>query len=241
MGYDWINLGGDVEAQGLVNLAPIPGWLECIIDKLDQEKITAKRCNHFLINEYRGAIGIMPHTDGPLYHPYVSVISLGSPILFKFYADIDAFYGEDPEEVLLVESGSLFIFEKDMYFKRLHSINEIAFESFAAELSISQDLQTSKWRVEVVGSKILNLKHTTLFKSLISPRLKELTGLNSKDEAQEKLMKELNTQKVDCYTLDVALSRKPGETEDRLILIVGWARDLRVSLTVRYVKVAGDN
>jgi 2OG-Fe(II) oxygenase superfamily len=222
----------------LTNIAPIPGWLSCIIDKLDQEKITEKRCNHFLINEYKGAIGIMPHTDGPLYHPYVSIVSLGCPILFKFFADIDAFYSEDAEEVLLVEDGSLFIFEKDMYHKRLHSINEIAFESFAVDLALVQNPQDSKWSIEAAKSKIVNFKNTSLYLNHIAPKFAELAGFNSKDMAIECLMKELNTKHHVCYTFDIASSRKPGEDEDTLMLIVGWARDLRVSLTVRYVKLS---
>ena len=80
-----------MEAGGLTNISPIPGWLTSIIEKLEKEQITEKRCNHFLINEYKGSVGIMPHTDGPLYHPFVSIISLGCPILFKFYDCFDSF------------------------------------------------------------------------------------------------------------------------------------------------------
>ena len=230
--------GGDVEARGLANITAIPEWLTCIIDKLDREKITEKRCNHFLINEYKGPIGIMPHTDGPLYHPYVSILSLGSPILFKFYADIDAYYAEDPNEVLLVENGSLFIFEKLFYDQRLHSINEIGFESFAIPLKLTQNTKTSKWSISMGDSPILNFKFTRLYQKSILPLVETLTDFDSEALALENLMKLLNSKKVETYTFDVTFNKKPGEEKESPVLVVGWARELRVSLTVRYIKPA---
>lgn len=224
-----------MEAKGLTNISPIPNWLTCIIDKLDREKITEKRCNHFLINEYKGPIGIMPHTDGPLYHPYVSILSLGSPILFKFYADIDAYYAEDPNEVLLVESGSLFIFEKQFYDRRLHAINEIGFESFAVNLSIDQNPATRKWDVRVVDSPIINFKLTSLYAKQVEPVIATLKDFASEAEATEALMAALNSKPMDVYTFDITFRKAPGEDKEKPSLIIGWARELRVSLTVRYV------
>ena len=32
-------------------------------------------------------VGIMPHTDGPLYFPFVAIVSLGSHCLFNFFKD----------------------------------------------------------------------------------------------------------------------------------------------------------
>ena len=57
----------------------------------DRTAVTQKeyKTNHYLINSYEGSVGIMPHTDGPLYHPYVTVISLGSPILFKIFRETE--------------------------------------------------------------------------------------------------------------------------------------------------------
>jgi hypothetical protein len=40
--------------------------------------------NHILLNEYRDGQGIGPHKDGPLYHPMVAVLSLGSPADIHF-------------------------------------------------------------------------------------------------------------------------------------------------------------
>lgn len=179
----------------------------------------------------------MPHTDGPLYHPYVSILSLGSPILFKFYSDIEAFYSDDPNEVLLVENGSLFIFEKDFYHKRLHAINEIALESFAVELKIEKGLE-GNWTAEAHSSKILNFKNSSLYKNIIQPKLKELDKSSTKDQLIEELMKSLNCKKISCFTFDITSMKKPGENEETMMLIVSWTRELRVSLTVRFVKPA---
>ena len=37
-----------------------------------------QRPNHVIMNEYLPGQGIMPHEDGPSYHPVVATISLGS-------------------------------------------------------------------------------------------------------------------------------------------------------------------
>lgn len=221
-----------------MNITPIPDWLNCIIEKLNREQITEKKCNHFLINEYKGPIGIMPHTDGPLYHPYVSILSLGSPILFKFYADIDAYYAEDPNEVLLVESGSLFIFSKMFYDGRLHAINEIGFESFAVNLKVAKEAASSKWKIEIGDCQILNFKFSSIYHKHIVPSIAKLESFDCEQEAIEGLMKELNSKKVEVFTFDVTFRKPPGQDKEEPVLVVGWARELRVSLTVRYVKPA---
>jgi len=39
----------------------------------------------FLVNEYQSGQGIMAHQDGPLYHPCVAIVSLGSTCVMNFY------------------------------------------------------------------------------------------------------------------------------------------------------------
>ncbi len=41
--------------------------------------------NHVLVNAYLPGEGIMPHEDGPLYHPAVCILSLGSPAILRFW------------------------------------------------------------------------------------------------------------------------------------------------------------
>lgn len=64
----------------------------------------------------------MPHTDGPLYHPYVTVVSIGNPILFKIYKDMEKFTADDEAASIIVESGSLLIFTSAYYHDYLHAI-----------------------------------------------------------------------------------------------------------------------
>ena len=37
------------------------------------------------MNEYYPGDGIMPHTDGPAYFPYVCILSLESPLILSFW------------------------------------------------------------------------------------------------------------------------------------------------------------
>ena len=52
-------------------------------DKLKKPKLA----NHVLLNEYLAGQGIMPHLDGPMFHPTISTISLGSTAVIKFYKE----------------------------------------------------------------------------------------------------------------------------------------------------------
>ncbi|KAG2431207.1 hypothetical protein HXX76_009735 [Chlamydomonas incerta] len=40
--------------------------------------------NHVLVNSYMPGEGIMPHEDGPAYHPAVAILSLGGPAVLRF-------------------------------------------------------------------------------------------------------------------------------------------------------------
>lgn len=41
--------------------------------------------NHVLVNEYEPKVGILAHTDGPLYFPYTIVVSINSFCILEFY------------------------------------------------------------------------------------------------------------------------------------------------------------
>ncbi|CAD7932928.1 unnamed protein product [Amoebophrya sp. A120] len=113
---------------------------------------SAAHCpNHLLINCYQPGDGIMPHQDGPLYHPIVAILSLKSQIVFDFIADAEQDGGaeankdegvqlEDNAEVdvhdpaatsitkskttsLCLPRRSLLIFEKEAYEKCKHGIS----------------------------------------------------------------------------------------------------------------------
>lgn len=46
--------------------------------------------NHCLVNEYLNGQGILPHEDGPAYHPVVATVSLASSAVLDFYPKGDA-------------------------------------------------------------------------------------------------------------------------------------------------------
>ena len=87
--------------------------------------------NHVLLNEYLPGQGIMPHLDGPMFHPTISTISLGSTTILNFYREA----GEDERESLqfadrletslFVQPRSLLVLKDDMYHRYLHGIEEI--------------------------------------------------------------------------------------------------------------------
>ncbi|TBU31025.1 hypothetical protein BD311DRAFT_753689 [Dichomitus squalens] len=98
--------------------------------------------NHIIMNEYAPGQGIMPHEDGPAYHPVVTTLSLGSHTVFHYYRykpDTDASPVQisapdelisstgrpiDPNPVLslLLEPRSLVITTSDLYGSHLHGI-----------------------------------------------------------------------------------------------------------------------
>ncbi|GIL57147.1 hypothetical protein Vafri_12447 [Volvox africanus] len=82
------NLGGVVHSKGLIP-APLPSWLEPLLTRLAGEGgegglYGGKPPNHVLVNSYLPGEGIMPHEDGPAYHPVVAILSLGAPAVLRF-------------------------------------------------------------------------------------------------------------------------------------------------------------
>lgn len=108
-----------------------------------------QRANHVLVNEYLPGQGIMPHSDGPLFHPIISTISCGSHTVLEFTAapansdddaadadagraaaaaaDVRPTLRRKPSTAgfqLMVERRSLLILQDDMYHRYLHGIAE---------------------------------------------------------------------------------------------------------------------
>ena len=166
----WINLqysnrrlqrwGGEVTKDGLENIEPLPIWLEKFSEVLFSEKITEKKTNHVLLNEYQPGIGIMPHTDGPVYHPYVVILSLGSHTCFEYYQDYPAYKAEISLAKLLIEPRSLLIFTEDAYSKYLHTIQDVTFDF--VEFFYSIDGLNNNLKIK--ATNVDNLHLTNLFK-----------------------------------------------------------------------------
>jgi len=117
----------------LVEREPLPGWLERVIDAVMRAGAFpgARRPNHVLVNAYGPGEGILPHTDGPLYHPSTATLSLGSDAVMAFTPRVPtAAVGtpgqRDLEEAKAFELGlparSLVLFSGEAYTDALHDV-----------------------------------------------------------------------------------------------------------------------
>lgn len=72
--------------KGLIPAA-LPRWLQPLLDRLAALGLYAGQApNHVLVNSYQPGEGILPHEDGPLYHPQVAILSLAAPAVVRFAA-----------------------------------------------------------------------------------------------------------------------------------------------------------
>ena len=72
--------------NALLAAAPLPAWLAApVLPRLAALALFADSPhaapNHCLLNEYRPGQGILPHEDGPAYHPVVATVSLGGTVV----------------------------------------------------------------------------------------------------------------------------------------------------------------
>lgn len=77
--------GGDVTPTGLQNKQELPKYLQPLAQRIYDDFIVSMMPNHMLINAYAPGDGIMPHTDGPAYHPEVAWLNLGTNSLLAFW------------------------------------------------------------------------------------------------------------------------------------------------------------
>lgn len=123
------NWGGLPHPKGML-AEKIPEWLQTYCEKISSlGAFSGKTANHVLVNEYKQGEGIMPHEDGPLYHPTVTTVSLGSHTLLDFYRPIGSTEGDAPQTEenrylfsLLVKPRSLLLLQDEMYQCLLHGI-----------------------------------------------------------------------------------------------------------------------
>ncbi|XP_026232925.1 alpha-ketoglutarate-dependent dioxygenase alkB homolog 6 [Anabas testudineus] len=123
------NWGGLPHPKGMLP-EKIPDWLSTYCEKISSlGAFSGKTANHVLVNEYKQGEGIMPHEDGPLYHPTVTTVSLGSHTLLDFYRPVGSLEGDAPQTEenrylfsLLVRPRSLLILQDEMYQSLLHGI-----------------------------------------------------------------------------------------------------------------------
>ncbi|KAH9222655.1 hypothetical protein DL95DRAFT_325599 [Leptodontidium sp. 2 PMI_412] len=121
--------------------SPLPEWLvspvvtrllSCPVLKEDPEShifsnSPHKAPNHCLINEYLPTQGIMPHKDGPAYHPVVCTVSLGSSLCLDLYGtNEDGTREIEPRWKILQEPRSLLITTGQLYTDFLHGIADVS-------------------------------------------------------------------------------------------------------------------
>lgn len=98
--------------------------------------------NHVLVNEYQPGEGIMPHEDGPAYHPITATVSLRGHTVLEIYKKNEQGEREaEPTWRILQEPRSLLITAGDMYKDTLHGISEIKIdEDLTSETIVNWDL-----------------------------------------------------------------------------------------------------
>lgn len=186
---DWIHLphskrrllkvGGDVMPEGLKNKKKLPWYLDKLKQSLEQNKLTSKPINHVLVNDYPFGSGIMPHLDGPLYHGYVTVISLNSSCIMKFFKNMADYKKDDSVCSFLVEPRSLYIFTGEAYTNYLHCISDIKFDNVYLKADIVDNRfiikQSSVDNFETtdIYDKIKEMPYTELIKQY---RIEEVKG-----------------------------------------------------------------
>ncbi|KAI5631061.1 2OG-Fe(II) oxygenase superfamily domain-containing protein [Phthorimaea operculella] len=116
------NWGGVPHARGML-AEQLPAWLQEQLARLPRD--APPQPNHVLVNEYLPGQGIMPHEDGPLFHPIIATLSLGSHIVLRLYRKTEE--GEERIETgaLLLEPRSLLILKDELYTDHLHAIEEV--------------------------------------------------------------------------------------------------------------------
>ncbi|KAH9057111.1 hypothetical protein EDB83DRAFT_2225103 [Lactarius deliciosus] len=120
--------GGDLTTKNVMILQPLPPFICDYPDLISRIASTGafddsphQRPNHVILNEYHPGQGIMPHQDGPAYHPVVATLSLGSHTLMHYY-DLPA---REPVLSLLLEPRSLVITAQEQYIAHAHGIDSV--------------------------------------------------------------------------------------------------------------------
>lgn len=174
------NWGGLPHPKGML-AETIPEWLMQYVQRVSNLDLFGdKKPNHVLVNEYLPGQGIMPHTDGPLFHPVITTISLGSHTVLNFHEDLHLkdTLGEDTSlnsmkhrrkiMSVLLEPRSLLVVKDDLYKNHLHSIEELKCDEIS-ELIINPgihktgDLLERKTRISLTIRHVPKTSKASLF------------------------------------------------------------------------------
>ena len=139
------------QAKDALLSAPLPNFLEGpVLPRFKQLNVFAEsphlRPNHVLVNEYQAGEGIMPHEDGPAYHPITATVSLGSHNVLEIYKKTEKGERESqPTWRIFLEPRSLLVTTGVMYKDTLHGISEIKVDqNLGPESIVNWDLLGDK-------------------------------------------------------------------------------------------------
>lgn len=167
----------------------------------------------------------MPHTDGPLYHPYVTVVSLGSSVLFKIFENFEKYKSEEELANIMIEGGSLLVFCDEFYHDYLHCIQDCKIDTIKIDYLLIKG--ADGYSLERVGSTIGNYHLTSLYKnSMIF--LEEKHNFQSMEEIQATI----EQLAYKDYQFQVQIE------ENKMAVYVSWERKERISMTIRHVPPA---
>ncbi|KLO17782.1 hypothetical protein SCHPADRAFT_900330 [Schizopora paradoxa] len=156
--------GGEITKSGKLLKQPLPAFLNKFPDIISRlrglgvfKDSKIGQPNHVIVNEYLPGQGIMPHEDGPRYHPVVCTISLGSHTVVNYYRYLAQEKQSSPESVkegvesasdgkpgaprpidtkpvlsVLLEPRSLVITSSELYAQHLHGISPVVEDKFTA-------------------------------------------------------------------------------------------------------------
>ena len=112
--------------KGIMIHNSLPDFLVPILKEITstlQSVDISLKINQCLTNEYLPGQGIMPHNDGPLYHPVVSTVSLGESCLLDFHkTEDDGIIASEPSYSILVPPRSLLVVCNSSYNEYCHGI-----------------------------------------------------------------------------------------------------------------------
>ncbi|KAF9262042.1 hypothetical protein L218DRAFT_960641 [Marasmius fiardii PR-910] len=208
-------LGGQLTAKNILIPEPFPSFIDKYPDIVARLKNTGAfqgaphgAPNHIILNEYLPGQGIMPHEDGPAYHPVVATISLGSHTMFHYYryksgeegaiegaiegADLGPKAQKDPITItgrsvdpvpvlsVLLEPRSVVITTAKFYTSHLHGISEVS------EDLIISGKEDERPRVVLLGGRSVGIDN---WEAVVGDRYKAVlqTGGTLKREPRHSL------------------------------------------------------
>ncbi|KAN0113551.1 putative alpha-ketoglutarate-dependent dioxygenase ABH6 [Russula decolorans] len=125
--------GGDLTAKNVLVAQSLPHFVCNYPDLISRIASTGafdasphQRPNHVILNEYLPGQGIMPHQDGPAYHPVVATLSLGSHTVMHYYDLSTSGDVREPKLSLFLEPRSLVITAQEQYTECAHGIDAVS-------------------------------------------------------------------------------------------------------------------